>query len=138
MAGTRTPPNRGGRTRIEDGTLWCDGGQRAEQSMVIGQIRQQQALERIGGHGVRVDTHAYSGYKIPSNYDSMIAKLIVKAPTRNTAIAKMKRALEEFIIEGVKTTIPYHVQLMNDPNFINGLCTTKYLENSFKFISEDK
>ncbi|MFA5668400.1 MAG: acetyl-CoA carboxylase biotin carboxylase subunit [Balneolaceae bacterium] len=91
-----------------------------------------------GGHGVRVDTHAYSGYKIPSNYDSMIAKLIVKAPTRNTAIAKMKRALEEFIIEGVKTTIPYHVQLMNDPNFINGLCTTKYLENSFKFISEDK
>lgn len=90
-----------------------------------------------GGHGVRMDTHAYSGYRIPSDYDSMIAKLIVKAPTRTGAIAKMKRALEEFIIEGVKTTIPYHMQLMNDPNFIKGNCTTKYLEEKFKFVPED-
>ncbi len=90
-----------------------------------------------GGHGVRLDTHAYAGYRIPSNYDSMIAKLIVKAPTRVAAISKMKRALKEFIIEGVKTTIPYHIQLMDDPNFIKGEFTTKYLENSFKFVSEE-
>ncbi len=90
-----------------------------------------------GGHGVRLDTHAYSGYRIPSNYDSMIAKLIVKAPTREAAISKMKRSLKEFIIEGVKTTIPYHIQLMDDPNFIKGEFTTKYLENSFKFVPEE-
>ncbi|WP_018126450.1 acetyl-CoA carboxylase biotin carboxylase subunit [Balneola vulgaris] len=89
-----------------------------------------------GGLGVRLDTHAYSGYRIPPNYDSMIAKLIVKAKTRDEAIAKMKRALQEFIIEGVKTTIPYHIQLMDDPNFIAGKFTTKYLENSFKFNVE--
>lgn len=90
-----------------------------------------------GGHGVRLDTHAYSGYHIPPHYDSMIAKLIVSAPTREEAIQKMKRALQEFIIEGVKTTIPYHIQLMDDPNFIKGTFTTKYLENSFKFKSEE-
>ncbi len=90
-----------------------------------------------GGYGVRLDTHAYAGYRIPSNYDSMIAKLIVKAPTRIAAISKMKRSLKEFIIEGVKTTIPYHIQLMDDPNFIKGEFTTKYLENSFKFVSEE-
>jgi len=89
-----------------------------------------------GGHGVRLDTHAYSGYRIPSNYDSMIAKLIVSAPTREAAIKKMKRALEEFIIEGVKTTIPFQIQLMDDPNFISGKFSTKYLENNFKFNPE--
>lgn len=86
-----------------------------------------------GGHGVRLDTHVYSGYRIPPHYDSMIAKLIVFAPTRQDAIKKMKRSLEEFIIEGIKTTIPYHIQLMDDPNFIAGKFTTKYLENNFKF-----
>tara|TARA_R110000868_G_scaffold304437_24_gene565458 strand:- start:1639 stop:2991 length:1353 start_codon:yes stop_codon:yes gene_type:complete len=90
-----------------------------------------------GGHGVRLDTHAYSGYRIPPFYDSMIAKLIVTAPTRDLAIRKMKRALQEFIIEGVKTTIPYHIQLMDDPNFNKGSVSTKYLETSFKFISEN-
>jgi acetyl-CoA carboxylase biotin carboxylase subunit len=89
-----------------------------------------------GGHGVRLDTHAYSGYKIPPHYDSMIAKLIVSAPTREDAIKKMKRSLEEFIIEGIKTTIPYHIQLMDDPNFRAGKFTTKYLENNFKFDPE--
>jgi acetyl-CoA carboxylase biotin carboxylase subunit len=89
-----------------------------------------------GGHGVRLDTHAYSGYRIPPHYDSMIAKLIVSAPTREDAIKKMKRSLEEFIIEGIKTTIPYHIQLMDDPNFISGKFTTKYLENNFKFDPE--
>jgi len=89
-----------------------------------------------GGHGVRLDTHAYSGYRIPPYYDSMIAKLIVFAPTREDAIRKMKRSLEEFIIEGIKTTIPYHIQLMDDPNFISGKFTTKYLENNFKFDPE--
>jgi acetyl-CoA carboxylase biotin carboxylase subunit len=89
-----------------------------------------------GGHGVRLDTHAYSGYRIPPHYDSMIAKLIVSAPTREDAIKKMKRSLEEFIIEGIKTTIPYHIQLMDDPNFIAGKFTTKYLENNFKFNPE--
>ncbi|RNC85439.1 MAG: acetyl-CoA carboxylase biotin carboxylase subunit [Balneola sp.] len=90
-----------------------------------------------GGHGVRLDTHAYSGYRIPPFYDSMIAKLIVTAPTRELAIKKMKRALEEFIIEGVKTTIPYHIQLMDDPNFNSGSVTTKYLETSFNFKPEE-
>ena len=70
-----------------------------------------------GGHGVRLDTHAYSGYRNTSFYDSMIAKLIVTNPTRKQAIVKMKRALQEFIIEGIKTTIPYHIQLLDDPNF---------------------
>ena len=90
-----------------------------------------------GGHGVRLDTHAYSGYRIPPFYDSMIAKLIVTAPTREDAIKKMKRALEEFIIEGVKTTIPYHIQLLDDPNFKKGSVSTKYLETSFKFVPEE-
>ncbi|MDO5617047.1 MAG: acetyl-CoA carboxylase biotin carboxylase subunit, partial [Cruoricaptor ignavus] len=81
-----------------------------------------------GGHGVRVDTHVYSGYSIPSNYDSMIAKLITTAQTREEAIAKMKRALEEFYIEGVKTTIPFHRQLMEDTDFVEGNYTTKFME----------
>lgn len=90
-----------------------------------------------GGHGVRLDTHAYSGYRIPPFYDSMIGKLIVTAPTREQAIKKMRRALEEFIVEGVKTTIPYHIQLLDDPNFQAGKINTKYLETSFKFKPEE-
>lgn len=86
-----------------------------------------------GGRSVRVDTHAYAGYSIPPYYDSMIAKLIVSAPTRDEAIKKMRRALEEFVIEGVKTTIPYHQQLMDDPGFQKGEFNTQYLENTFKF-----
>lgn len=88
-----------------------------------------------GGHSVRVDTHAYAGYRIPPHYDSMIGKLIVSAPTREEAIKRMKRSLEEFIIEGIKTTIPYHIQLMEDENFQNGTFTTKYLDD-FKFNPE--
>ena len=86
-----------------------------------------------GGRSVRVDTHAYAGYKIPPHYDSMIAKLIVSAPTRDEAIKRMRRSLEEFVIEGIKTTIPYHLQLMDDPNFQKGEFNTQYLEKSFKF-----
>ena len=82
-----------------------------------------------GGHGVRLDTHVYSGYVIPPNYDSMIAKLITTAQTREGAIHKMKRALEEFIIEGVKTTIPFHLKLMNDPSYLSGKYTTKFMED---------
>ena len=82
-----------------------------------------------GGHGVRMDTHVYDGYMIPPNYDSMIAKLIVTAQTREEAISKMRRALEEFVIEGVKTTIPFHRQLMDDPNYIAGNYTTKFMED---------
>ena len=89
-----------------------------------------------GGHSVRVDTHAYAGYKIPPHYDSMIAKLIVSAPTREDAIKRMRRALAEFIVEGIKTTIPYHLQLMDDENFQKGTFNTKYLENEFKFNPE--
>ena len=81
-----------------------------------------------GGHGVRLDTHAYSGYVIPPNYDSMIAKLICVAQTREEAISTMERALSEFIIEGVKTTIPLHLRLMRDPNFRAGNFTTKFME----------
>lgn len=85
-----------------------------------------------GGHGVRLDTHAYAGYTIPPNYDSMIAKLITVAQTREEAIAKMKRALHEFVIDGIKTTIPFHKKLMDDPDFVAGNYTTKFLE-SFDF-----
>lgn len=81
-----------------------------------------------GGHGVRVDTHVYAGYQIPSNYDSMIAKLICVAQTREEAISTMDRALSEFVIEGVKTTIPFHLKLMKDPNFRAGNFTTKFME----------
>ncbi len=82
-----------------------------------------------GGHGIRVDTHVYAGYRIEPFYDSMIAKLIAVAQTREEAISKMKRALEEFVVEGVKTTIPFHLKLMSDPDFIKGNYTTKFLEN---------
>jgi len=82
-----------------------------------------------GGHGIRIDTHVYAGYTIPSNYDSMIAKLITTAQTRKEAISKMKRALDEFIIEGIKTTIPFHRQLMNHPDYIAGNYTTKFMED---------
>jgi len=81
-----------------------------------------------GGHGVRVDTHVYAGYSIPPNYDSMISKLIVVAQTREEAILKMKRALGEYIIEGVKTTIPFHQKLMEDPKFNEGDFTTDFME----------
>lgn len=87
-----------------------------------------------GGQSVRLDTHVYSGYRIPSNYDSMIAKLIVSGPDRMTAIRRMKRALSEFVIEGIKTTIPYHIQLLEDENFVNSTFDTKYLENHFRYI----
>ncbi len=89
-------------------------------------------FHKPGGHGVRVDTHAYAGYRIPPNYDSMIGKLIVSAFSRAEVIAKMERALDEFIIEGVKTTIPFHQKLMKDPNFRAGNFTTKFLED-FKY-----
>lgn len=85
-------------------------------------------LHAPGGHGVRLDTHVYSGYTIPPNYDSMIAKLITTAQTREEAISKMKRALDEFYIEGVKTTIPFHRQLMDDPAYVSGNYTTKFME----------
>ena len=82
-----------------------------------------------GGHGIRIDTHVYAGYMIPPNYDSMIAKLITTAQTREEAINKMKRALDEFVIEGVKTTIPFHRQLMDHPDYVSGNYTTKFMED---------
>ncbi len=86
-------------------------------------------LHAPGGHGVRLDTHVYSGYVIPPNYDSMVAKLITTAQTREEAINKMKRALDEFIVEGVKTTIPFHRQLMDHPDYLAGNYTTKFMED---------
>jgi acetyl-CoA carboxylase biotin carboxylase subunit len=85
-------------------------------------------LHQPGGHGVRVDSHAYAGYVIPPYYDSMIGKLITMAQTREEAIDTMHRALSEYIIEGIKTTIPFHLQLMKDENFRKGNFTTKFLE----------
>jgi acetyl-CoA carboxylase biotin carboxylase subunit len=82
-----------------------------------------------GGHGIRIDTHCYAGYTIPPNYDSMISKLITVAQTREEAISKMQRALDEYIIEGIKTTIPFHRQLMKDPDFRKGVFTTNFMEN---------
>jgi acetyl-CoA carboxylase biotin carboxylase subunit len=85
-------------------------------------------LHMPGGHGVRLDTHVYSGYTIPPNYDSMIAKLITTAQTREEAISKMRRALDEFVIEGIKTTIPFHRQLMDDARYIAGDYTTAFMD----------
>jgi acetyl-CoA carboxylase biotin carboxylase subunit len=85
-------------------------------------------LHMPGGHGVRLDTHVYSGYTIPPNYDSMIAKLITTAQSREEAISKMRRALDEFVIEGIKTTIPFHRQLMDDPRYIAGDYTTAFMD----------
>jgi len=90
-----------------------------------------------GGHGIRVDTHVYAGYVIPANYDSMIAKLITTAQTREVAISKMRRALDEFVIEGVKTTIPFHRQLMDNPDYIAGNYTTKFMED-FELQTEEE
>ena len=81
-----------------------------------------------GGFGIRVDSAVYPGYSIPPFYDSMVAKLIVHGKTREEAIAKMKRALSEFVIEGVHTTIPFHLQLLDHPDFVKGEFNTKFLE----------
>ncbi len=81
-----------------------------------------------GGQGIRVDTHIYQGYFIPPYYDSLLAKLITYGNSRQEAIDKMKVALDEFVIEGIKTTIPFHQKMMNNPDFINGQIDTKYLE----------
>lgn len=89
------------------------------------------------GHGIRVDTHVYAGYTISPYYDSMIAKLICRARTREECIAKMRRALDEFIVEGIKTTVPLHKQLMNTREFIEGDFTTKFLDN-YEFVDPDK
>jgi len=85
-----------------------------------------------GGHGVRIDSHVYKDYTIPPYYDSMIAKIITVAQTREEAIATMERALSEFVIEGVKTTIPFHIRLLQNDDFRKGNYTTKFME-SFKF-----
>ena len=85
-------------------------------------------LHTPGGHGVRVDSHVYAGYVIPPYYDSMIGKLITVARTREEAIDTMYRALSEYVIEGVKTTIPFHLQLMQNEDFRKGNFTTKFLE----------
>jgi acetyl-CoA carboxylase biotin carboxylase subunit len=85
-------------------------------------------LHQPGGHGIRVDSHAYAGYTIPPYYDSMIAKIIAVARTRSEAIDTMHRALTEYVIEGIKTTIPFHLQLMKDENFRSGNFNTKFLE----------
>ena len=92
-------------------------------------------LHMPGGHGIRLDTHVYAGYTIPPNYDSMIAKIISTAQNREEAINKMKRALDEFIIEGVKTTIPFHRKLMDDPSYNDGNYTTRFMED---FVMEQE
>ena len=89
-------------------------------------------LHLPGGAGVRIDTHVYSGYIIPPNYDSMIAKLIVTAQSREEVIVRMKRALGEFVIEGIKTTIPFHAWLMDNDIFKSGKFTTKFIDEHYK------
>jgi acetyl-CoA carboxylase biotin carboxylase subunit len=81
-----------------------------------------------GGQGVRVDTAAYSGWVVPAHYDSLIAKLIVHGKNREDAIVKMKRALREFVVEGIKTTIPFHMKILDNPDFISGNFNTHFLE----------
>ncbi|MCF8340797.1 MAG: acetyl-CoA carboxylase biotin carboxylase subunit [Chitinophagaceae bacterium] len=91
------------------------------------------SLHQPGGHGIRIDSHVYSGYTIPPYYDSMIAKIISIARTREEAIKTMSRALSEYVIEGVKTTIPFHLQLMQNEDFIKGNFTTKFMD-TFKMM----
>ena len=88
-----------------------------------------------GGMNIRVDTHVYAGYRVPANFDSMIAKLIVHGLTREDAINKMMAALDEFVIEGINTIIPYHKQILNDDNFKNGNFDTSFIEH-FEYIKE--
>jgi acetyl-CoA carboxylase biotin carboxylase subunit len=81
-----------------------------------------------GGHGIRIDSHVYSNYTIPSNYDSMIAKLICVGYSRESAIRRMRRALGEYLISGIKTTIPFQLQIMEHPDFISGEFDTSFVE----------
>ena len=90
-----------------------------------------------GGHGVRVDSHAYSGYTIPPYYDSMIGKLITCGTTRKGALERMYRALSEYLIRGIKTTIPLHRAIMADPVFIEGKATTGYMEDFLNRTASD-
>jgi acetyl-CoA carboxylase biotin carboxylase subunit len=87
------------------------------------------AFNLPGGPGVRVDTYVYAGYRVPPFYDSMIAKVITHARTRDLAIARMKRALEAMVIEGIKTTIPLHLKIMDDPKFKAGEISTSFMEH---------
>jgi acetyl-CoA carboxylase biotin carboxylase subunit len=86
-------------------------------------------LHLPGGHGVRIDSHVYAGYTIPPNYDSMIAKVIVSGQSREEVLLRMKRALQEFVIDGIKTTIPFHIKLMDDEVFKSGQFTTAFMES---------
>jgi acetyl-CoA carboxylase biotin carboxylase subunit len=95
------------------------------------------ALHTPKGYGVRVDTHVYSGYTVPPFYDSMIAKVICRAKSRQECIVKMERALNEFIIEGVKTTIPFHLALLKNQDFIDGNYDTGLLDR-FDYVSAIK
>ncbi|MBC8478494.1 acetyl-CoA carboxylase biotin carboxylase subunit, partial [bacterium] len=94
------------------------------------------SLNLPGGLGVRVDTHVYAGYEIPMFYDSLIAKLIVHAETREQAVKRLQRSLDEFIIEGIANTIPYHVQVVRDPAFVNGDYDTSFVEH-FEYKEEE-
>jgi acetyl-CoA carboxylase biotin carboxylase subunit len=86
------------------------------------------ALRLPGGPGVRVDTHAYAGYTIPPYYDSLIGKLIVRGQDRAEALARMRRALQEFVVQGIKTTIPFHLRVMDHPDFVKGAVSTNFVE----------
>ena len=90
-----------------------------------------------GGHGVRVDTHAYAGYVVPPHYDSLIAKLIVHGRTRHEAIGIVRRALEEFVVEGVPTTIPFHRKVMDHPDFIEGRFDTSFVDRFLRRDAKD-
>jgi acetyl-CoA carboxylase biotin carboxylase subunit len=85
-----------------------------------------------GGPGVRLDTHVTAGYRVPPNYDSLMAKLIVHQPTRALALAAMRRALGEFVVEGVKTTIPLHREIFNHSAFIDGQVDTTFIERNWQ------
>ncbi|MCP4684658.1 MAG: hypothetical protein GY867_04330, partial [bacterium] len=91
-----------------------------------------EAIHIPGGPGVRVDKAVYAGYFIPPYYDSMIAKLIVRARTREQAVVKMRHSLEEFVVQGVPTTIPFHLEIFNHPDFVAGKYDTSFIETKFR------
>jgi acetyl-CoA carboxylase biotin carboxylase subunit len=96
-----------------------------------------EAIHVPGGPGVRVDKAVYAGYTMPPYYDSMMAKLIVKARTRERAIAKMRHALDEFVVQGIPTTIPFHQQIFSHPDFVAGKYDTSFIETKFRAMQDE-
>ena len=117
--------------RVDEAGGVADHGGRAARETRL-RATQRQAVPALVGRGVRIDSHAYTGYTVPPNYDSLIAKLIAVGATRKSAIARMRRALGEYLITGIKTTIPFHNAIMRNADFRNGHYDTGFVDRMMK------